>query len=200
MLYLAKLQTVDVNSKVSLALLGCQNSENNWSLAPDSATALVENALSEFLRSHNEPFEEFLAPGKILLAEVAETGQVKSAQDATAWFLLLIEQYLSRDLTPEILVMEAERAEEWRQFLTLQNQDVVRRSLEVETRREQIQELERGLEDKRIKLESMQEKLISDQADLQELKRDLEDQRIKLDNMQDKLISDQADLVEKQKN
>jgi hypothetical protein len=48
-------------------------------------------------------------------------------------------------MTPAQLRQEAERAESWRQSLTLQNQDLARRSLELEARREQIQALEESL-------------------------------------------------------
>jgi hypothetical protein len=44
-----------------------------------------------------------------------------------------------------LLQQEVERAEEWRQSLTLQNQDLARRTLELEARREQIQALEESL-------------------------------------------------------
>jgi hypothetical protein len=48
-------------------------------------------------------------------------------------------------MTPELLQQEVERAEHWRQSLTLQNQDLARRSLELEARREQIQSLEESM-------------------------------------------------------
>ncbi|NEQ95607.1 MAG: hypothetical protein F6K30_02550 [Cyanothece sp. SIO2G6] len=127
---------------------------------------LVQESLTEFFRAKSSELDDELSSGSFVLAEVSESGQVKSVQNATPWFLLLIEQYVSQGLTPEFLSTEAKRVEEWRQFLTLQNQDVVRRSLEVETRREQIQELERGLEDKRTKLENLRQALAADQAAL----------------------------------
>jgi len=47
------------------------------------------------------------------------------------------------------LQQEVERAEQWRQSLTIQNQDLARRSLELEARREQIQALEESLKRER---------------------------------------------------
>jgi len=174
MLYLAKLQTIDVTNDVSLVLLVYKTAENGWSLVPSSTAESVEKMLGEFLCNEAEHLDDSLLSGGLILAEISKTGQVKSVQDATPWFLLLIEQYVSQSLTPDFLISEAKRAEEWRQFLTLQNQDVVRRSLEVETRREQIQELERGLEDKRTKLENMQEELAATQVALQKRQQELE--------------------------
>lgn len=168
MLYLAKLQTLDIIGDVSLVLLVCQTAESRWSLVSSPSAELVEEALAEFFRAEATELDDKLSSGGFVLAEISEAGQVKSVQNATPWFLLLIEQYVSQGLTPEFLTTEAKRVEEWRQFLTLQNQDVVRRSLEVETRREQIQELERGLEDKRTKLENLREALAADQAALVE--------------------------------
>lgn len=57
--------------------------------------------------------------------------------------------YLSSGMTPELLQQEVERAEQWRQSLTIQNQDLARRSLELEARREQIQALEESLKRER---------------------------------------------------
>ncbi|MGK7890070.1 MAG: hypothetical protein AB4042_12110 [Leptolyngbyaceae cyanobacterium] len=159
-----------------------QTSENSWDLVPTSVAASVEKQLTEFLTTDPEHLDGGLLAGGVILAEISESGQVKSVHNATPWFVVLIEQYLSRNLTPEFLVLEAKRAEEWRQFLTLQNQDVVRRSLEVETRREQIQELERGLEDKRIKLKAMQEELAAERAALQRQRQALDSDLQTLDD------------------
>jgi len=59
--------------------------------------------------------------------------------------LKLVQTYLTSGMTVEFLQQEAERAEKWRQNLTLQNQELARRSLELEARREQIQALEESL-------------------------------------------------------
>jgi dsDNA-specific endonuclease/ATPase MutS2 len=48
-----------------------------------------------------------------------------------------------------------QRAEQWRQSLTLKSQELGRRALEMEARRDQIQELEENLKQEKEKLESM---------------------------------------------
>ena len=80
--------------------------------------------------------------GMLVLVELSPQGEVLSLQDATTWVLDLVKTYLTSGVTPEFLKAETERSEQWRQSLTLQNQDLSRRSLEVEARREQIQALE----------------------------------------------------------
>jgi uncharacterized protein (DUF3084 family) len=51
------------------------------------------------------------------------------------------------------LQQESERVEQWRQSLTLQSQEIARRTLELEARREQLQELEEELRREKKKLE-----------------------------------------------
>ena len=122
-----------------------------------------------------------------VLVACSEDGAIEYVEDATIWILMVIEQYLAKGITPEILMSESEHAEEWRQSLTLKSQDVVRRSLEVETRRDQIQELEKGLEDKRTKLDAKEE-------EIETLKHHLEKVQATLDQQQEGLISQQKKL------
>jgi uncharacterized protein (DUF3084 family) len=67
----------------------------------------------------------------------------------------LVQQYLSVGVTPTFLQEEAERTEQWRQDLTLQSQDLTRRHLEMEARREQIQTLEEDLKREKQQLEAL---------------------------------------------
>ena len=54
----------------------------------------------------------------------------------------------------DVLQAEAQKAEAWRQSLTLQSQELSRRLIEVEARREQIQTLETKLQQEKELLES----------------------------------------------
>jgi predicted RNase H-like nuclease (RuvC/YqgF family) len=56
-------------------------------------------------------------------------------------------------MTPAALEQEIERAERWRQSLTLKSQEVDRRALETAARRDEIQELERNLKQEQEELE-----------------------------------------------
>jgi len=86
--------------------------------------------------------------------DINHLNQVSSIQDALPWVLELVEDYLSYGMTPEALEQEIERAERWRQSLTLKSQDVDRRALETAARRDEIQELERSLKQEREELEA----------------------------------------------
>lgn len=132
MLYLAQVRKNDFLDQHQLRLLARQEAENFWVIIPEEAFILLGkgNTMSEKL---------------LVLVELSPTGDIERLEDATGWVLGLIENYLTTGITPEFLQQEAERAEHWRQSLTLQNQDLARRSLELEARREQIQALEETL-------------------------------------------------------
>ncbi|MEM9219462.1 MAG: hypothetical protein AAGD25_34655 [Cyanobacteria bacterium P01_F01_bin.150] len=168
MLYLAKVQKNDAADSTLLMLLACQNNEGSWSLISPLST----EGETFVIDSHIDcPMEGFV------LVKKNDDGEIESLQNATDWVLTVIEQYVTKGITPEILITEAEQAEEWRQSLTLKSQDIVRRSLEVETRRDQIQELERGLEEKRTKLDVKEEEIHAFQQSLEQSHSKLEDQQ-----------------------
>lgn len=129
MLYLAQVHKNEFLEQYQLRLLARQEADNLWAIIPEEAFILLGkgNVMSEKL---------------LVLVELSATGDIKKIEDATNWVLNLVQAYLTTGLTPEFLQQEAERAENWRQCLTLQNQDLARRSLELEARREQIQSLE----------------------------------------------------------
>jgi hypothetical protein len=132
MRYLAKVHKNEFLEQYQLRLLARQEAENLWAIIPEEAVILLGkgNTMSEKL---------------LVLVELSPTGDIERLEDATNWVLHLVQAYLSSGISPDFLQQEAERAEHWRQTLTLQNQDLARRSLELEARREQIQALEESL-------------------------------------------------------
>ncbi len=132
MLYLAQVHKNNFLEQHQLRLLARQEAENMWAIIPEEAFILLGkgNALTEKL---------------LVLVELSPTGDIERIEEATKWVLFLVQTYLSSGISPDYLRQEAERAEQWRQNLTLQNQDLARRSLELEARREQIQALEETL-------------------------------------------------------
>lgn len=137
MQYLAKVHSKQSHSRTQLQLLARNSSENAWE------TVASKDIIETF---KNVPFNE----QALLIIEVESgdaTGddRVVSVADATAWVLSVVENYLRNGMTPEDLNKEAERAEQWRQSLTLQSQEVRRRSLETAARRDEIQNLEKRL-------------------------------------------------------
>jgi chromosome segregation ATPase len=154
MLHLAQVQTKDSLGKAKLQLLAQQQSEYTWALhATDDQIVLAE------VGSYSE--------GALVLVELSdETGQVQQLQDAKDWVLALVEQYLTCGITPLDLQQEEQRAEQWRQSLTLQSQELGRRALEMEARRDQIQELEENLKQEKKQLETRAAELEIQAAEL----------------------------------
>lgn len=141
MQYLAKVQKKAFLGGAELLLLAERTSESTWELVTSERMVETTKLLS---------FQE----GNLVLVEMNGVNQVISIQDAVPWVLELVQNYLSYGITPEALEQEIERAERWRQSLTLKSQDVDRRALETAARRDEIQELERNLKQEREELES----------------------------------------------
>lgn len=132
MLYLAQVRKNEFLDQYQLRLLARQEGENLWMRISEEAFILLGKG--------NTMCEKLL-----VLVEISPAGAIEKLEDATSWVLYLVQTYLATGVTPEFLQQEAERAEHWRQSLTLQNQDLARRSLELEARREQIQALEESI-------------------------------------------------------
>ncbi|MEG4959468.1 MULTISPECIES: hypothetical protein [unclassified Microcoleus] len=151
MLYLAQVQNQEILGEISLQLLACQNSDDTWAiLSEESFLRLPKNYTQNIIYSATNLLNE----GMLLLANVDENSQVLHIQAATNWVLQLVEKYLTTGFTPDFLQQEAQKAEDWRQSLTLQSQELSRRLIEVEARREQIQNLEAKLQQEKQLLES----------------------------------------------
>ncbi len=139
MLYLAQVQIAQVQSQgtpsqIELTLLAGQKSEYAWVVLPNPITTTIDASQAADFGN-----------GRLVLAETDGEDQVLRIVDAKDWMLDMMQQFLISGITPEFLRQETERAEQWRQSLTLQSQELDRRALELEARREQIQELEENL-------------------------------------------------------
>ena len=136
MLHLAQVQKQELSGKLVLQLLAFQEAEYTWVvIAEEKAIFRAEVLLCE-------SFANALSEGLLVLVDLSPSGEILSLQKATSWVLELVQTYLTNGITPTFLQQESQRAEQWRQTLTLQSQELARRSLEVEARREQIQALE----------------------------------------------------------
>lgn len=132
MLYLAQVRKNEFLEQYQLRLLARKEANDIWAMIPEEAFILLGkgNTMSEKL---------------LVLVELSPTGDIEKLEEATDWVLNLVQVYLTTGITPDVIQQEVERAEQWRQSLTLQNQDLARRSLELEARREQIQALEESI-------------------------------------------------------
>jgi hypothetical protein len=142
MWHLAQVKEKDPEGKVHLQLIAQQKAEHAWMVMTEEGDTLWID-------------EAGYLEGKLVLVELNPARQVQKIQDATPWILEMIDQYLAAGVTPSILQEEVQRAEQWRQSLTLKSQELQRRTLEMEARREQIQELEENLKQEKEKLESL---------------------------------------------
>lgn len=142
MLYLAQVQKKGVLGKVSLRLLARQRLENAWAILKEEETILTPEASN---------FNE----GLLVLVDLGNDHQVLTIRDAKEWVLEILQKFLVTGITPAFLQQEIERAEQWRQSLTLQSQELNRRSLELEARREQIQVLEESLKREKKQMDAM---------------------------------------------
>ncbi|HEY9751492.1 MAG TPA: hypothetical protein V6C46_00955 [Coleofasciculaceae cyanobacterium] len=144
MRYLAQVQKQGGLGGADLQLLAFQRAEYAW-------VVLTEKELI------SAPEAETLGEGALLLVEVDDNQTIVEVCNATDWILTIIQQYLTNGVTPEFLQQETERAEQWRQSLTLQSQELDRRVLELEARREQIQQLEENLKREKKQFETLAE-------------------------------------------
>lgn len=181
MLHLARIQRKAFLGRAELHLLARQRSEYNWDIVADHETIIAADV---------GPLNE----GAWILVDISDSNQIDNIREATEWVLDMIEQYLTLGMTPAHLQEEMERAEQWRQSLTLQNQEVARRALETEARRDQIQELEENLkqekenlsqerqqlEQKAIEIEARSAQVQQQEAELQQARTQLEQIEMKL--------------------
>ncbi len=144
MLYLAQVQKKEILGEISLQLLAGQNSDETWAMLFEETVLTVPPDLAQ----------NVLNEGVLVLADIGENSLILNIQAATNWVLELVDKYLTTGFTPDFLQLEAQKAEDWRQSLTLQSQELSRRSIEVEARREQIQNLEAKLQQEKQLLES----------------------------------------------
>jgi len=144
MLHLAQVEKIESSGKLGLRLIACQRSEYAW--------AVISAQEAETIACDEYP--EYGA-GTLVLATLSETRQIMQVESANHWLIDIIHTFLRSGITPAFLQEEAERAEHWRQMLTLQSQDLDRRALELEARREQIEQLEETLKREKKHLETL---------------------------------------------
>lgn len=151
--YLAKVERASFLGTAVLQLLARKLDDYLWEKLPKEQSIETDIALG-------------VGDGAIILVDVnEETFKVTAIEDALPWLMMIVEQFLSQGITPEFLAKEAERAEQWRQSLTLESQEVERRALETAARRDEIQELERKLKIAREELERREAEFLARQQE-----------------------------------
>ncbi|MFB2837437.1 hypothetical protein [Floridanema evergladense] len=135
MLHFAQVQKEATTGETKLRLLAHQESEYTWAFIEEAEVIPIPAA-------ENDSWSN----GSLVLVELSPTRQVLSIKDATNWVLDLVKNYLTSEINLDFLQQEKVRVEEGLQTLTLEKLDLSRRLLEVEARREEIQELEAKLQ------------------------------------------------------
>ncbi len=146
MLHLAKVQKNTVSGKMELQILAYQEADGKWSLGNDKVVTLSEASITEVA---------VMSEVNLVLVDLDEDYSIISAEEAQGWILDLVNQCFNNNTdSSEWMEEEKIKIEEWRQELTLKNQDLTRRLLEIETREEQMQELEESFKREKEELES----------------------------------------------
>ena len=147
MQYLAKVEPIGPDHTVTLRLLARHIKDYMWERLADERVVTLAAPLT-------------FHAGALVLVKLDENDEHGiAAEDAVPWVMDLIDTFLAQGVTPRTLEQEVERAEQWRQSLTLESQEVDRRSLETAARRDEIQELEKSLKLERIELERREAEL-----------------------------------------
>ena len=161
MLYLAQVLKRDREGRASLKLLAQKRAEHTWATCATEETVLLGDASDHADESPSIGHCDVtnLNEGLLVLVELSSAKKVRKVQDAKGWVLEFIEEYLSSGVSPAFLQAETQRAEQWRQSLTLKSQELGRQALEMEARRDQFQELEEKLNAKKKQLETLEAEL-----------------------------------------
>lgn len=146
MLHLAQVQINSISGEIQLQVLARQESEYVWEV-DNSETLLLAKETS-------------LLEGVLVLIEMDADQQIISIQEAKDWILSILQQHLTKNaINPQFIATEQSKIEQWRQEITAQNLELNRRALEIETRREQLQELEQALKQDREELARLQQQI-----------------------------------------
>jgi hypothetical protein len=158
MRHLAQVQREEHSESATLCLLAVQKAAHTWTVL-SKPTEIQLTASSDRPNYHHNA---------LVIVDLSDHYTVQHIEDALPWVLNVIENYLSTGLSPETLQEEVDRAEQWRQSLTLRSQELGRRALEMEARRDQIQELEKNLQQDKERIETIAAQLQSNQDDEQQ--------------------------------
>ena len=190
MRYLAKVERTSFLGGAVLQLLAQQIEGYLWERLSQEKAVETEIALG-------------VGDGAVILVELDESEtQVTAAEEAIPWLMHLVDTFLSQGITPDFLAEEAERAEQWRQSLTLESQEVERRALETVARRDEIQELEKSLKLAREELEKHESEFAArlhaqdiKNQELQKLETSLQRQQEELEKREAECLKRESELL-----
>ena len=132
MLHLAQVKKNPNSGEMELLLLARQTSEDLWDI------------MSSELLPCQLPLP--CGDGVLVLIKLDGEQKILEIEEAKDWVMGLVETYLTNQMIDlEWVQKEQEKVEQWRQEITVKSLDLTRRQLELETQKEQLQELETKL-------------------------------------------------------
>ena len=165
MLYLAEVQKqrgglLSGTGKSELKLIACQRSDQSWTNVSDEIITAEEASK--------------LNDGALVLVELSPSRQVQRIQDAGRPLVNILQNF-SRQV--EKLKVKEDEIDQWKQSLMIQVQELNRREMEMETRWENLQQLEedfKHLDAKKHEVNTSQEEIIRLRTELARSKKELE--------------------------
>ncbi len=141
MLYLAQVHKQRASGETELQVLAYETTENVWQVDTSEILTLKQDMSTK--------------EGLLVLLEREQGGAIVSIKEAKEWILSVLQQYLTKNaVNAQFVTEEKEKIEKWRQEITVQNLELNRRFLEIETRREELQQLEQSLKSQEEKLQN----------------------------------------------
>ncbi|HAC64665.1 MAG TPA: hypothetical protein DCF68_14310 [Cyanothece sp. UBA12306] len=147
MLHLAQVKNNSTTGEIELQLLARQESLDRWKIILP-----YEVIFSQV----DVPFNN----GVLVLIELIEGQKIINIQEAKNWIIELVKNHLGHGTKlSDSFNQEQQQIENWRQEMTLKSLDLTRRHLELETQKEQLQELEANLKQQEELLNNRQKEL-----------------------------------------
>ncbi|ACB53605.1 unknown [Crocosphaera subtropica ATCC 51142] len=132
MLHLAQVKKNPDSGEMELLLLARQTSPDLWdTIANKVISCTIPRGFGD---------------GVLVLVKLGNDHEIVEVKEAKDWIMGLVKTYLTDGaITPEWVQKEQAKVEQWRQEITAKSLDLTRRQLELETQKEQLQELEEKL-------------------------------------------------------
>lgn len=141
MLHLAQVQKNSTSGNRELRILAYQVDKTVWELDKSTVVPLQDSV-------------SFPEGTLVLWDKNPDNNSLSNLQPAKDWIVNLVQKHLTKDaVDSQLVAAEQAKIEQWRQEITVQNLELNRRFLEIETRREQLQELEQSLKQDREQLQ-----------------------------------------------
>ena len=144
MLNLAQVKKNLASGQLEMQILASQMDDDSWEVAETDLLPMQENMV--------------LPEGILVLLERDSERRISGIKPVKDWILDILKVHLSCNNGSQLVAAEQLKIERWRQEMTVQNLELNRRFLEIETRREQLQELEQTLKQEQERLEVLAQK------------------------------------------